>query len=162
MENKKEKLFFIILTIVLALLAAFSVFIFVYACYDANQKNNVFGVTFELIYIPLFFIVQFFATVMSFKAVQKGSFIFSELTHIRGNAKVRSRPAAVIALVFATVNLALFIYSLLVILNVAPGLLTFPLTLYLAALPTSITILAVAVFFYVYPFFFLDKGENQL
>ena len=160
MENRKDKLFFILLTVILALLAVFSVVIFIYSCYDANKNNNVFGVTFELIYIPLFFIVQFFAALMSMKAVQRGSFIFSELTHVRDNPKLRSRPAAIIALVFATLNLALFTYSLLVVLKVVPGISIFPLTLYLAALPTSITILVVAVFFYIYPFLFLNKGEK--
>ncbi len=161
MENKKEKLFFIILTIVLALLAIGSIVAFVYACYDANKKGIFVGVTFELVYMGLFFIVQFFAFLMSLKAVKNGSFIFSELTHIRNNAKIRSKPAAVIALVFASLSLALLIYSLLVIFNVAPILFNFPLTLFIAALPTSVTVLTVAVFFYVYPFYFLEKGEKQ-
>ena len=98
MKNKNEKPFFIILTILLAILAVGSIVTFIYACYDANQKGIVFGVTFELIYIGLFFVVQFFAFTMSLKAINNGSFIFSELTHIRNNAKVRSKPAAIIAL----------------------------------------------------------------
>ena len=159
MKNKNEKPFFIILTILLAILAVGSIVTFIYACYDANQKGIVFGVTFELIYIGLFFVVQFFAFTMSLKAINNGSFIFSELTHIRNNAKVRSKPAAIIALVFAVVNLALFVYSLLVVLPVNVPMFNFPLTLFLAALPTSITIITVAIFFYIYPFLFLNKGE---
>lgn len=159
MKNKNEKLFFIILTVILALLAVGSIVTFIYACYDANEKGIVFGVTFELIYIGLFFVVQFFAATMSFKAVNNGSFIFSELTHIKNNAKVRSKVAGIIALVFATINLALFIYSLLAVLPVNVPMFNFPLTLFLAALPTSITILTVAIFFYIYPFLFLKKGE---
>ena len=161
MENKKEKLFFIILTIVLALLAIGSIVAFVYACYDANEKGIFVGVTFELVYMGLFFIVQLFAFLMSLKAVKNGSFIFSELTHVRNNAKIRSKPAAGIALAFGTIGLALLIYSLLVILNVAPTIFNFPLTLYIAALPTSVTVLVVAAFFYIYPFLFLKKGEKQ-
>ena len=159
MENKKEKLFFTLLALIVGLFAIGSIAAFIYAAYDANQKGIAFGVTFELVYMGLFFVVQFFVILMSIKAVQNGSFIFSELTHIRNNAKIRSKPAAIIALVFAVINLALFVYALLVVLPVNVPMFNFPLALFLAVLPTSITILTIAIFFYIYPFIFLQKGE---
>ncbi|MBO4855797.1 MAG: hypothetical protein J5511_00290 [Bacilli bacterium] len=159
MANKKEILFFTLLALIVGLFAVGSIAAFIYAAYDANEKGIVFGVTFELVYMGLFFVVQFFAILMSIKAVQNGSFIFSELTHIRNNAKIRSKPAAIIALVFAVINLALFVYALLVVLPVNVPMFNFPLALFLAVLPTSITILTIAIFFYIYPFIFLQKGE---
>lgn len=159
MENKKEKAFFILLTVLLALLAVGSIATFIYAAYDANQKGIVFGVTFELVYMGLFFIVQFFAFTMSLKAVKNGSFIFSELSHIKNNAKIRSKVAAGIALALAIINFVLFIYALLVVVGVPVPMFVFPLALFLAVLPTSLTFVVVATFFYIYPFKFLQKGE---
>ena len=160
MIQEKERKFFIVLGVLVAISILISFVTFAIAIINVWNSKSLMNNVFEIIYMAVHLIIAFFTFIMILKAVKAGSFIMKELMYNRNNHKLRSKTAAVIALIFFSVFLILLVYSFLCMINVPIPRLNFPFALFVDIFNVGLLVCIVSIAFYIYPFYMKEKqGE---
>ena len=154
----KEQNYFklIFATAILLLLCTIASFVLLVVYFSKGLEtpgNNVF----ELMYMSFHFLVVALIAVFSLRAIKSGeSLILTTLMYDQHHQ--RSKPARIIALVFAGLGFAFFTYELIVTVGVNAPHFTFPLGLRLDILNTTLTLFLMGLVFFFYQ---LIKGKTN-
>ena len=147
----KERNFFRILTYITIGLIAIglaSVALFAIELYkNGRATDNLF----EMVAFSVYMIIMVFSLVLCIKAITYKSTVIKALMYVRGSEKTRSRPASIIAIVFGSISLVLFVYFLLALFIKTMPVFNFPIVLIYMIVNVSLTILIYSIFFFLYP-----------
>lgn len=150
--KQKERYYVTSLAILLAVMIIACIISFVLGFKSVIENQSINNNIFEIIYMTFHLIFTAVCFIFCISALKGNSYhILRNMMYKRYNQELVSKPAMIIMGIFAAIGLATGVYFTLVLANVAPNPLDFPIFLRLILVNTPYTIFIIATYFICYP-----------